>query len=1114
MKKATVLLVTLLLMSGSLTLQAQITETNSFTNLNETIPDGNSSGLHDVRTITSAIAHLSSVRLKLRVIGEFNGDLYGYVRHIRGGTTNFCVLLNRVGRTATNSAGYADAGFDVAFDEAAAAGDIHIYRTVTNPPSGAPLSGIWQPDGRRVDPEVVVDSTARTATLSSFTNADGNGEWTLYLADLAAGGTNMLVNWELQLTGIATPAVTWPAPGDIVYGAGLGSAQLNASSPVPGTFTYSPLAGAVLNAGSNLALSVTFKPTDTNSYASVTTNVSINVLKAPLTITALSTNKVYGASVPVLSASYSGFVNGDTTNALSSQAALSTTATAASPAGSYSITASGASSTNYTIAYVAGTLTVTPAALTITALNTNKVYGAPVPVLSASYSGFVNGDTTNSLSAQAALSTTATAASPAGSYGITASGASSTNYTIAYVGGTLTVTPAALTITALNTNKVYGAPVPVLSASYSGFVNGDTTNALSSQAALSTTATAVSPAGSYSITANGASSTNYTIAYVGGTLTVTPAALTITALNTNKVYGAPVPVLSASYSGFVNGDTTNSLSAQAALSTTATVASPAGIYSITASGASSTNYTISYVAGTLTVTPAGLTITALNTNKVYGAAVPVLSGSYSGFVNGDTTNSLSSRAALSTSATAASPVGSYSITASGASSTNYTISYVTGTLTVTPAALTITALNTNKVYGAPVPVLSASYSGFVNGDTTNSLSAQAALSTTATAASPAGIYSITANGASSTNYTISYVAAILTVTPAGLTITALNTNKVYGAPVPVLSASYSGFVNGDTTNSLSVQAALSTTATAASPVGSYSITASGASSTNYTIAYVGGTLTVTRAGTIGTLISSRNPSPPGQPVAFTFTLNAVAPGAGTPTGTAQFRIDGTYAGGPVSLSGGVAGYSTTNLAHGTHTVVAEYAGDGNFTGTTNLLSPAQLINTPPVAGPYTAERDPTNGVKVSVGTLLSNCSDTDGDPISFLGVSATSANGGTVVSNGGWVFYTPAPGFTNSDTFTYTISDGWGAPVTGTVTVNIRIDNGPSSNLTITDLGNGSYAVRGDGIPGRSYRIQFADTAPPTNWLTLGPASADPFGIFQFNDTNGSPQRFYRSVYP
>ena len=118
-------------------------------------------------------------------------------------------------------------------------------------------------------------------------------------------------------------------------------------------------------------------------------------------------------------------------------------------------------------------------------------------------------------------------------------------------------------------------------------------------------------------------------------------------------------------------------------------------------------------------------------------------------------------------------------------------------------------------------------------------------------------------------------------------------------------------------------------------------------------------------------------------------------------------------------------------------------------------------------------------------------------------MSATSANGGTVVSNGGWIFYTPAPGFTNSDTFTYTISDGW-VSATGTVTVNVIIDNGPSPNLTISNLGNGSYAVSGDGIPNRAYQIQFADTVPPTNWQTLGTATADPLASFSYIDTNGS----------
>ena len=55
---------------------------------------------------------------------------------------------------------------------------------------------------------------------------------------------------------------------------------------------------------------------------------------------------------------------------------------------------------------------------------------------------------------------------------------------------------------------------------------------------------------------------------------------------------------------------------------------------------------------------------------------------------------------------------------------NYTISYVTGTLTVTPAALTITADNQTKALRRGCPRLTASYSGFVNGDTAASLTAR------------------------------------------------------------------------------------------------------------------------------------------------------------------------------------------------------------------------------------------------------------------------------------------------------------------------------------------------------------------------------------------------------
>ena len=129
------------------------------------------------------------------------------------------------------------------------------------------------------------------------------------------------------------------------------------------------------------------------------------------------------------------------------------------------------------------------------------------------------------------------------------------------------------------------------------------------------------------ITASGQTSTNYTITYVAGNLTVTPAALTITANGVSRVYGASDPALGVSYSGFVNGETSSVLGGTLSVvdskaATTTAVGSYAGV--ITASGQTSTNYTITYVAGNLTVTPAALTITANGVSRVYGASDPAL----------------------------------------------------------------------------------------------------------------------------------------------------------------------------------------------------------------------------------------------------------------------------------------------------------------------------------------------------------------------------------------------------------------------------------------------------------------------------------------------------------
>jgi hypothetical protein len=177
-----------------------------------------------------------------------------------------------------------------------------------------------------------------------------------------------------------------------------------------------------------------------------------------------------------------------------------------------------------------------------------------------------------------------------------------------------------------------------------------------------------------------------------GTLTVGQRALTVTASDQAKTYGdAPslgttaftTSVVSAGL-GLVNGDTVTGVTlSSAGAAATADVASSA--YAITPSSATGTglgNYQISYASGSLTVNPKALTITADNLTKITGQANPAFTTSYNGFVLGQGPSVLSGALTFTTKATASSAPGTYTITASGLTSTNYAITFVTGTLTV------------------------------------------------------------------------------------------------------------------------------------------------------------------------------------------------------------------------------------------------------------------------------------------------------------------------------------------------------------------------------------------------------------------------------------------------
>jgi hypothetical protein len=605
---------------------------------------------------------------------------------------------------------------------------------------------------------------------------------------------------------------------------------------------------------------------------------TLTIDQAPLTITAGNASMTYGGTVPSLSVSYTGFVNGDNASSLATQPTVSTTATPASPAGTYPITASGAVDPNYTITYQAGTMTVGKAPLTVTADNQAMPLGGPLPTLTVSYTGFVNGDNASSLTPQPTATTTATATSPAGTYPITPHGGSSSNYTLSYLNGTLTVGQAVLTITANPAGSVYGAPlVPAgsLTVSYSGFVNGDGPGSLTVKPTVTNTASPGAPIGSYTLTPAGAIDPNYVIQYVNGSYTISPAALTIIATNTSMTYGGTLPSLSVSYTGFVNGDNASSLTTQPTVSTTATSASPAGNYPITATGAVDPNYTFTYQAGSLSVGKATLTVTADNKAMALGGPLPPLTITYTGFVNGDNASSLTTQPTISTTATAASPAGSYPITVHGGSSPNYLFSYASGILTVAQAVLTITANPAGSGYGAPlVPggSLTVSYSGFVNGDGPGSMTKQPTVTNTAFPGAPAGSYTLIPSGAVNVNYAIQYVNGTYTISPATLAITALNQTMIYGGTVPALTASYSGFVNGDKVSSLTTPPTITTIATSSSSTGVYPIVAAGAVDPNYTFTYTPGTLTIDRASLLVTANAQKKeygtPDPP-----FTYTAS-------------------------------------------------------------------------------------------------------------------------------------------------------------------------------------------------------------------------------------------------
>ncbi|MFE1929685.1 Ig-like domain repeat protein [Streptomyces sp. NPDC059474] len=329
---------------------------------------------------------------------------------------------------------------------------------------------------------------------------------------------------------------------------------------------------------------------------------------------------------------------------------------------------------------------------------------------------------------------------------------------------------------------------------------------------------------------------------------------------------------------------------------------------------------------------------------------------------------------------------------------------------------------------------------------------------------------------------------LVTVTPnpsaVGQSVTLTATVIPLGVGTPTGTVTFA-ITGGPTLMGTLVGGTTSVTATGLS-VGTHVVAALYSGDTNFLTSTGTSAIVVVPASTTTSVMSSPNPSALGQPVTFTATITPVAPGAGTPGGTAIFVISGSGGGTFVRpVVGGVATLSLSGLGGGLHAITAIYNGDTNFLPSsgsgTHTVNPGSAATTTTVV----SAPDPSVfGQPVTFTATVTANPPATGTPTGTVTFTVTGP-GGTVtgsgtLSGGAATFTTSAldandTAYTvtavyNPDTATFLTSTG-----TDTHTVN-RAD----TKITITSIPNPSTV--GETV---SY-IAFVEAVPPGAGVPTG----------------------------
>ena len=663
--------------------------------------------------------------------------------------------------------------------------------------------------------------------ISFVPTAAGSLSGSLVLTDNnlnAAAPTSQTI--ALSGTGTqVTPIITWGPPAAITYGTPLSATQLNATSTIAGTFTYSPGAGTVLGAGQQ-TLNVTFTPTDTTDYTA-TASVTLTVNQATPTVnwgppaaitygTALSATQLNATSTVAGTFNYSPAAG---TMLGAGQQTLTTTFTPTDTA-------------DYTVATASVTLTVSKATPAITwGPPTAITYGTALSATQLNATSTVAGTFNYSPAAgtvlgagQQTLTTTFTPTDTA-------------DYAVATASVTFTVSKATPAIT-------WGPPIAITYGTALSATQLNATSTVAGAFTYSPAAGMVLNAGTQTLTVSFAptDSTDYGKATATVGLTVNKAALAIS-------WPAPAAI---SYGTPLSGtqlDATSTVSGTFAYSPAAVTVLAVGsqTLSVTFTPTNAANYTPSTATAsvTLTVNKATPTITWVTPAAIsYGTK---LSGTQL-----DASSTVAGTFAYSPASGTVLGVGNNSLTATF-TPTN-TTDYTTATASVT---LTVNKVTPAITWGAPKAIAYGTALSATQLDATATVAGTFAYSPAAGTVLSAGqqTLNVTFTPTNTADYATATAKVTLTVNPAPsftLSASPASLTVVQGASgkTTITVSGKNGFTGGVTLAASGLPSGV-TAAFGTNPATGTSVLTLTASSTAAT-----GTATVTINGTSGSLTAS------------------------------------------------------------------------------------------------------------------------------------------------------------------------------------------------------------------------------------------------------------------